>query len=83
MKEDEASYRSAHSQHVGVYVGRIQQTGDRLHEDEEGDDHQEQAVDETGQDLHSPVPTGGRQQSFSRHPVGSGNARRSSEGFYP
>lgn len=45
-----------HRQHVCVYVGRIQQTGDRLHKDKESDDHQEQAVDESGKNFNTTVP---------------------------
>lgn len=45
-----------HSQHVCVYIGRIQHTGDRLHKHKESDDHQEQAIDETRKYFNTTVP---------------------------
>lgn len=49
-----------HRQHVRVDVGRVHQPGDRLHEDEERDDHEEEAVDEAREDLNAAVPANRR-----------------------
>lgn len=46
----------AHRQHVRVDIGRVHQSRDRLHKDEEGDDHEEEAVDEAGEDFNAAVP---------------------------
>lgn len=59
-----------HSQHVCVYVGRIQQTGDRLHKDKESDDHQEQAVDESGKNFNTTVPVKPQNTQFIKNPAG-------------
>lgn len=45
-----------HSQHVCVYIGRIHQTGDWLDKNKESDDHQEQAIDESGEDFNTAIP---------------------------
>lgn len=45
-----------HCQHVCVYIGRIHQTGDRLDKNKESDDHQKQAVDESGEDFNTTIP---------------------------
>lgn len=45
-----------HSQHVCVYIGRIHQTGDWLDKNKESNDHQEQAIDESGEDFNTTIP---------------------------
>lgn len=44
-----------HSQHVCVYIRRIQHTCDRLNKDKESDDHQEQAIDESREYFHTTI----------------------------
>lgn len=57
-----------HSQHVRVDVGWVHQTGDRLHKDEERDDHQEEAVDEPGENFNPTVAATDR-VALSEHPA--------------
>lgn len=59
-----------HSQHVCVYVRRIQQACDRLHKDEERDDHQEQAVDEAGKYFNAAEPAKQQNPQFIENPAG-------------
>lgn len=57
-----------HSQHVCVDVRGIQQTGDWLNKDKESDDHQEQAIDESGEYFNTTVPGegGGGEQNLKK-----------------
>lgn len=57
-----------HSQHVCVYIRRIQQTGDWLNKDKESDDHQEQAIDEARKYFNTTIPAKNK-SSVLKHPA--------------
>lgn len=55
-----------HSQHVCVYIRRIQHTGDWLNKDKESDDHQEQAIDESRKYFNTTIPA---KNTIFKHPA--------------